>query len=727
MVSDITPQDFIATPSASLVDEEAALTTAHAQALSELNRLREQASVDDSTTSTTADYSMHEVSAVGRYVIPRRSGWKPLLKIIHDPVPNIDFSANIYPAFDGILGDHFQSPYLLDPLDDKYESYEDLRDNIAAVRNFLMESYYAKTPAGMTPAAARQALAEIAGFVGDGLYNNWLYLGVIPNHNPTQPFIDLAKARKPNGEGAQYIYEKILEHQRHSNWMRPFAAVVALFGGKPIADWKLPSARETPFNDLVGKDIVGEMKASSVSVAVAAAAAKVAEIEAQLSNLKDARSLNHIAVDLDAIGNHLLYTAQNMEGVAHISEPVRRDAVEIAKDILRKLKLSIGDLNILDGLKMKPTDDMATLGAVKGVAMVYERLLAWARGNNDTSIFQHPAIIEATQAIGQLGYLAKLEALRMAKAAGNRVMATNIGEQIKRLPEGYTKIADARFGSLLSKVEQGIDTIINRTQQVGVNGAKVGFSVDSSMGNSLSNAPTAGSANQMSSSARAPQRSAQALAAEQMAAQAQAQRAHSQMAGQARTQQQQQSQQQQAQAAPSRGATVGRQTTNRTPKPVRPTISAATSTSAPVAPLTPAQQQQALRSATVAATAQAARERDEQLAREQQQALQRATQTDAARRAAQAAAKINPDMLKGFQSATNAKGLAGTPILPGRRVDPANVMKPVPKAPPAKAPAPSVATTSLATPIQSSTGTPEENKLLPPTPQPPTRGGGRSV
>jgi hypothetical protein len=721
MVSDITPQDFTATPSTSFGDEEAALTAAHAQALSELTRLREQASIDDSTTSTTADYSMHEVSAVGRYVIPRRSGWKPLLKIIHDPVPNIDFSANIYPAFDGILGDHFQSPYLLDPLDDHYESYESLRDNLAAVRNFLMECYYAKTPSGMTPAAARNALAEIAGFVGDGLYNNWLYLGIIPNHNPTQPFIDISKARKPNGEGAQYIYEKILEHQRHSNSMRPFSAVVAMFGGQPIPDWKLPAASTTPFNDLVGKDIVGEFKASSVSVAVAAAAAKVAEIEARLANLKDARALTHVATDLDTLGNHLIYTVQNMQGVAHIAKPVRDEAVACAHKILRGLKDWLGNKPVMDALKMKPTDDMDALAAIKGVAMVYERLLAWARGNNDTSIFQHPAIIEATQAIGQLGYLAKLEALRMAKAAGNSVMASNIGEQIKRLPEGYTKISDTRFGSLLAKVEQGIDTVINRTQQVSVNGAKVGFSVDSSMGNSLSNAPTAGSANQVSSSANNAQRTAQALAAEQMAAQAQAQRTHGQLASQARAQQQQQSQQQQAQATQPRGASVGRQATART-QPARPATIAATSTSAPVAPITPAQQQQALRSATVAATAQAARERDEQLAREQQQSLQRATQTDAARRAAQVAAKMNTDMLKGIQSATNTKGLAGTPILPGRRVDPANVMKPVPKAPATPAPLPSVAT-----PITSSAiGTPEENKLLPPTPTPPTRGGGRS-
>ena len=196
MVTDITDDDFQARSSDVFAEDEAALKAAHDQALAELNRIRELASADASATGNHPNYSLHEAKGVGQYVIPRKLGWKALLDIIHDPVPNIDFSANIYPAFDGILGDHFQSPYLLDPLDDHYESYESLRDNLAAVRNFLMQTYYASTPNGMTAEKAKQSLAEIAAFVGDGLYNNWLYQGILPYHNPNQPFIDLTRARR---------------------------------------------------------------------------------------------------------------------------------------------------------------------------------------------------------------------------------------------------------------------------------------------------------------------------------------------------------------------------------------------------------------------------------------------------------------------------------------------------------------------------------------------------
>ena len=207
-------------PRAPLEADEGAIALAYSKALAELNYLqRQQSQAQMTTASGTEHYSMHEAPGIGRYVVPRRTGWNALIDIIHDPVPNIDFSANIYPQFDGIIGEHFESPHLLDPLDDQYESrrylgaypgrkpYEDLRDNLAAVRNFLLQTYYANTPDGLTAEKAKQSLAEIAAFVGDGLYNYFLFLHLVPNHNPTKPFIVLTKAQAPHGQGAQYIYE----------------------------------------------------------------------------------------------------------------------------------------------------------------------------------------------------------------------------------------------------------------------------------------------------------------------------------------------------------------------------------------------------------------------------------------------------------------------------------------------------------------------------------------
>jgi hypothetical protein len=739
MVETPTASPDLDSPSRTLDEEESKLATAYAQATAEVARLQERASTLNSEPVGNEAYSQHDVEGVGRYVIPRRTGWKNLLDIIHDPKPNIDFSANIYPAFDGIIGQHFQSPYLLDPLDGKYESYENLRDNLAAVRNFLMESYYANDNSGMSPAQAKAALAEIAGFVGDGLYNNFLYAGIIPNHDWRKPFISISEASEPGGHGAQYIYERILAHQRSSSWLRPFDAVLQLLGGKPHMDWKLPEAEATHFTDWIEKDIAptqvsANPKLDEVNAAIVAASAKQSELDARLAAVRDAKALSNTAHDLDDIGNHLIYAATNMEGVAHLDEPVRRNAVDIAKDILRKLKLNLGSVNVVDGLKLKPSDDMATLGAIKAVSTVYERLLAWARGTNDTSIFQNPSVIAATQAIGQLGYMAKREALRLAELSGNTKLAGSIGEQIRRLPESFKPKEGTTLGSLVDKVQSGIDTIMTRTQQVSVSGGQVGQSVDSKLGSSMAQNPTAGTGKQAGADA-ATKRNQQALMGDQQAALQQANQINAQLAAQARSQQAQQPQGQgqnqpaaaakPAQSAPRSTSTVGRQALGnaRQRQTTAPTVTTTTTAPAP-APLTPAQAQAAQRSATSIALANAARERAEQERTQQemqrqQQLLNQQRANDLAKAKA-AINKLDPAMLKGMQSATSTQGLVGAPITGGRKIDPKSVQASINKA------------TQTTPPASGKPLTPEEQlrqqqalQALQPTA--PNRGGGRGV
>jgi hypothetical protein len=751
MAADITSDDFVAKSSDVLAAQEAALKTAHEKALAELNRIQIEAAGKGHNLSSFEDYEMYEATGIGRYVIMRDKGWEPLYNIISNDkdqksiVANIDFSANIYPEFDGVIGEHFESPYLLDPLDDKFMSFKPLRDNLAAVRNFLVENYFANPPHGMTDEKAKACLNQIAAYVGDGLYNNWLFLGVIPNHDPRKPFIDLERASEPDGKGAQYVYDKILEMQRQSSWLRPFDAVKALFGGKKQHDWQLPSSETTGFLEEFRSEQSHE---ASLKEQEETATQSLAAIEAKMQAVRDARTLTNVATDIDSLGNQLIYTAMHMEGVAQLSEPVRRDAVDIAHEILRKLKLSIGGKQLLDGLKMAPNDDMATLGGIKGVAMVYERLLAWARANNDNAIFQHPSVLAATQAIGQLGYQAKREALRMAELAKNGVVASAITEQLKRLPAAYAQMGNASFGSLLETVENGMNTILARTQQVSVSGAKIGHSVEDSLGTTLSREPTAGSGKQVGMD-NAAQRNAQALAADQQAQMAMAQRMHSQLAAQARQQQAQGQQATQAQQPAPRGnSTVGRQSLQAAQsarQQQRQTTAATTNPNNPaMTALTPAQQQLMARQANVAATAEAARRRDEQNRLEQQRLQQVAQQETAARnaqRAAQRAAmRIDPSMLSGMRNATSLNGVAqGTPVvMGGRRIDPTTIRNSInakpasPQAPQANAVAPTTLTPSASTTAAKPTlSNPDDDKQtsltpIPPTQQPPTRGGGRS-
>ncbi len=721
MATEITP-DSADLPT---TDDLGALEGALAQARAELGAMVDAASAADQLADDSAEeYSLHEVPGIGRYAVIRKTGWNPLLKVIHTRAANIDFSSNMYPGFDAVIGEKFPSPYLLDPLDEKYESatYCHLRDNIAAVRNFLMETYYVNTPSGMTPEKARQSLEEIAKFVGEGLDNNYRFLGLVPNHDPSKPFISISDASATGGAGAQYIYEKILEMQRHSNWMRPFAAVAALFGGKMAPNWMLPSAHETEFTDVLGTDIVdthGQAPNGPSSSELKAQLDKVNALEAARAKAIDQRLLSASAQDLDALGNSMLLTASTMQDVTALSEPVRRDAIEIAKDILRKLRVSLGNINILDGLKLPPNDDIEAIGALKGVAMVYQRLLAYGRSVN-AGIMQDPAILAATRAIGQIGYLAKLEGLRMARIAGNGKLAQSLSADLARVPDVYATASGKTFASLLDTVDRGIDTILNRSQAVSLGGAQVGHTPGKELGSSVNAAPTAGVSQQLARTTQVnvTRQTNQLLANVNANQQAQVVRA-----------------QQQPSLPPALGDTKGnipqpapqqRTAAGRTLPPQRQSTSrSSTSASTPSSNnLNPQQQQAGARNNNIQMQQHHHEEeeaRERQLKLQQQQEMQRIA---AAKKAAAQAAvkKMDPNMLKGFQNATNTKGLTGPAVNPdpnaknmyGQRLK-GTPVQPSPK-PPIKP--------EMRSPENASQPVDEFNKPLTPTTNMP-RGGGR--
>lgn len=639
MADDELPPGFFEPPSDGPLREGEALDNAIARAHAEIDAMMQaaKAAADDGDNGV---YTLHEIPEAGRYAVPRLRGWKPLLDIVHDPEADINFSLSDYPSFDTILDEHFGSPYLSDPLDDKYESYTHLRENIAAVRNFLMETYYSNPPAGMSPDKIRTAMEQIAAYLGDGLYNNWLLFGAVPNHNPTKPFVSIDRAKQPNGEGAQYLYEKILEMQRHSNWLRPFAPIVAMFGGKSTIDWHLPGVESTPFNMLYEGDLANPaINAVPTEAEIAAAAQRLAQLEARRNYVREANAFTMLAVDLDSIGNHLLYTADNLQAMASLSEPVRREAVEIAKDILRKLKISIGDMNILEGLRLKPKDDLAALGAIKGVVMVYERLLAWGK-RIDPSIMQHPSVLAATQSVGQLGYLAKMEALRAAKAAGNTALADKIAGQIARIPPYFANTNQTRFGGLLERIEQGIDTVLNRIQEINGPGAMVGHSPAKELGSYMNATPIAGNSMLLSSDGTSSRnaRAAAIMEAEDAAARAQAARIQQQSA-----RAHQSGQGQQRTTTPTRSAT-GRQA-------VQQARAAAQSSSSSTNPAMNAQQ--AARNAQLRRTAwQASHHDDEHDAHAHEQHIDPRI--------------LNPKLLQSVRQATNTSGLKTAPVTTGR-------------------------------------------------------------
>ena len=720
MLDDRTANLMGITPLSELEAEEQRLLFAQRQvdetiAAARIEEARKHATAEAKAQSDDGKaYSMHEVPGLGRYIIPRISGWKTLLGIVHDPVPNIDFSANIYPAFDGVIGQRFQSPYLLDPLDNKYESYESLRDNLAAVRNFLMERYFA-VDSTMDPTIAKQNMNEIANFVGDGLYNNFLFGGIIPNHNPDLPHIDLKRARAKDGEGAQYIYDCILAHNRHTSGFRPLDAIKELFGGQKAPNWQLPDSHKTHFTEMFHKDLEKNLPHPQVdatvdpAAAIAAAYANGKAIEARLDAVRDAKLLSNQASDLDNVGDYLIYSASHMNGVAQMDAAKRRTAVDIAKDILKGLKI-FGDKDATKALGFLPSEDAAVFGSLKSVAKVYDRLTAWARANGDTNILQNPAVLMATQALAQIGYMAKQEALRLAQTAGNHLQASLIGEQIHLLPESYKPRPGTKFGDLLDTIQSGMETILNRTQEVSVDGGEIGHALDGNLGG-VNTVPTAGMSGQ-GGVHNAAGRNTQAMIATELAAQAQAQQINAHMNDKARRQGQP------TQAAPPRSSS-GRQALGTARAASKQAAVVSSGRVNITAPLTASQMQaaRANTSAGLAARRMSMGHHEDEHEHEIEQ-LRIAQQRAAAAKIQASALKL--PAIKGF----DMKGVTGAPIAAGRVPKPQDIL--ANRAAAAKVQsgiAPQTVTTKSVDHSRDHPTRDDHHEV--PQPVPPTRGGGR--
>jgi hypothetical protein len=418
----------------------------------------------------------------------------------------------------------------------------------------------------------------------------------------------------------------------------------------------------------------------------------------------DVRRLEDQATRLDTLGDYLIEQAGKVGGVASLSAAIQREAIELAKEILDKLKVRFGEVNILSGLHCNEDDDVTAMGDMEEVLTTYDHLLAYA-ASMDTDILSHPAVMSATQAFGQVGYLCKEEAKRLAISARNNKMADRIAAQLSRIQNQFSGLQDKRFSALTERIGRGITTIISRIQTIAGPSALVGHSIEQNISSFMTSTPTAGQARQSLASGQQQdqaKKTVQMQQAEEIAARAQAQRIMQQNAFQ-------QSLKGNAQNTPQPAASgrSGRQQ-----------LQQARSTAAMQRP---AQNPQvAAKPATPAPTPSAAQ-----------------PPKPPALSAAEIAMKIDPRIIMGFQTATSTSGIKTGAVGPRTAKDTIqNSLQSKPQTPVSAAPPLMPGTTakgSMAPPVKSDAEKAEEQRkkkqideqMLQPPPPPPSKGGGR--
>ncbi len=403
--------------------------------------------------------SVQNRRGVGRFIIPSQNTWMAHRSLVKDPGLSLHYYSEHYPYFDDIIHQRINYAPVWDVKDSRYEGYDVLRENLAVLRNYIMSEFFKDGSVDANDMGKVKHMAQIAEFLVDGL-NNDRFLA-----NPLAPKIRTNKANLP-GSGVQYLYKKILARQRSYQWWYPVLRPWYFITGKTWKDWNLPPLEQSPFSDEALRQPPPQREAKGEDMDIDTPGGSISKDSRDpRSQAPEVAASAAAATAIDDIAEDFTHAGQTLSGVETLQEPTRRESIDIAKDILNKLKIMMGGSLIEHGLSPSATHNSTILDALKGAVRIYESALHKLHAV-DTEIMANPAVQAANNAIGTLGYVAKLEVLRVAEQTGDHAMVSKVQEQIASMPDAWKEIKGKSFGQLFDTLESGINTVVVRMQQL---------------------------------------------------------------------------------------------------------------------------------------------------------------------------------------------------------------------------------------------------------------------
>ncbi len=399
-----------------------------------------------------AERAVNYIQGAGKFIIPRHNTWAAHHMLVTDPIYNLDYSPSSYPFFDQRIHERVDYAPFYDAADRKYAAYDVLRENVAIMRNYVMSEFFPDGSVDKEDQRKVRQMAQIADFIGNGLNNDRLL------RNPFKPRISMERANMP-GTGAQYLYEQIKKQETYYNWMMPILLPIYFVTGRTYKNWGLPSLEDSPFSD----HALRQPPPTSVQQL---SDEELLDLCSRVDKGHAPHSVSHAyAEGLNQIGDGFAHASHMQQGVDSLQEPTKRESVELAKEILRKLKVKIGEALINNGLTPVAVNNFTILESLKGVVQVYEYHLQ-KLALQDNHILENPAIRQAADAIGKFGFVAKMEALRIAESSQDTSLVRALREELLRLPAHWQHPKELKFKELLGQIESGMDTVVMRMAQL---------------------------------------------------------------------------------------------------------------------------------------------------------------------------------------------------------------------------------------------------------------------
>ncbi|MBY0355305.1 MAG: hypothetical protein K2Q12_06190 [Rickettsiales bacterium] len=390
-------------------------------------------------------------AGVGKFVRPRENTWiRHELAVIG---AGLDFNTKRY-EFDQILAHFANLPKAFDASDRRYEQYADLRMNLAVMRNFLLNHFF---PDGdvendTKDREAAHSLNQIAMHIGQMLHRGQSW---VPNLGPS---VSLSRAGE-KGDGAAAIYEKLRHGQTVRNLLSPVLVPLNFVRNRSNMHWRLPPLHETPFDP---RNLNAPL--DTVSTGGDVDSTNGGRPDAQ-GVLPDRERWNVVSHSFDDIGAGLAGAVVPFSAVDHLSQAVKDRAIELAREILEKLKLKFSDVPLEELIDRVDTSEVyKLLSETQKLSELFYTQAARATQHDD-AIFYDKEIQTAFEALGKLSVQAKLQALKYAEESGSSENAMAIAKQIESMPAGWRKTGDVTVGQLLGSVHIGLEKILQRLHE----------------------------------------------------------------------------------------------------------------------------------------------------------------------------------------------------------------------------------------------------------------------
>jgi hypothetical protein len=410
------------------------------------------------------------VNGLGKFMVPAEGTLENHFRLIYERSNELDFWAEQSPAFDGLVAQTFLDPAFSDSRHPRYFDYEPLRDNISTVRNFVMQSLLSQVDTRDTEqlAVVERKMEQMGREIGVALQRD------TPFKRPGSASLNVQEVSQP-GSGAAKIYELLYKKQQKGH---EFGAIKRLFG-YDYAEWKLPEPEASPFSKAnVAAFCLGEISVQenpahqdAVTAAETAEAARTARREAE-ELLEQQQAETQVpteqadtqtppdqsnALNLAALGAAITGAAFSLDRVQRLPEPVKDRSVELAREILEKMRVSLGAGSTDQYLEMPPEEALTQSESISAIAALYADVYQAAL-EADESTKNNPLIVQGNIAMGKLAYLTKQQAGMKLVDEGRMDEAQMIMQELEGFPrEWQPQPGGESMETLLSQVQAGLE------------------------------------------------------------------------------------------------------------------------------------------------------------------------------------------------------------------------------------------------------------------------------